>query len=280
MEGFKRQVGIDVSVMKYILATGMSIRYQNANIVQHKLKDINMLNYDMFKFVYCATKQNLNLDNEDISSDYTFFKTMFYLKDNSLLNVLRESIIFFVKEATHENIIIDKVNGKECIIVYKSLENVPEFYLVLNEDNFNEFSSIIRMICCCEKFKIEIEEKKKNIRFKDKERQKIWEKIKANQKHNKEKAKEKAKENILCIGDIIVKICSHPKSKYNYLNITELTYYQLVQELNSIFIFDSIEFTKQQYCSYKFEFKKDPDIEWNNKLKVKIPHDVLNILQK
>ena len=41
MEGFKRQVGIDVSVMKYILATGMSIRYQNANIVQHKLKDIN-----------------------------------------------------------------------------------------------------------------------------------------------------------------------------------------------------------------------------------------------
>jgi hypothetical protein len=204
-----------------------------------------------------------------------FIQERYYEKNNSLnidtsiLLLLKQSMGFFLN-IDIKNIIVDVDNERFIVIEERMIDNksmgIPAFEL--NNDNFEEFSQLIRIITWNDIYKIEKNEIKKVI-YADPNVQKMYEDL--IKQHLKEEEK-KNTENNITLSDIIGAICINENTKYNYKNIGELTIWQLLYQSKSMFDKEYIDITKVQYRSGNFTFDKPPDLNWLNKIKIKLPN--------
>ena len=263
--------------IKYSLARGLPIIYEFNNmairIFQPTIKEIEeiLFNYDSYKFVYSATKENLELsdgENIDKYEGLSYFQILFKLKNQIYFHMLLLSLTFFLKVKL-DNI---RLYLDEMKIVIVSDEGQEIF--TLDNSNFEEFSEFIRLICCCEKIKNE--EDKDHLKpttfYKNKDLQKMYE---DSLKQYNDYMDKKKRENSFTLADIISSISINEKSKYKFKDIDDLTMWQLYFIYNSMFVREGNEFTKMQFCSYKFSFDDTPNFEWNKEIKIKLPESMI-----
>ena len=250
-------------------------------IKQFTLEEIEEIDWDMYdnyKFLFIATKEHLKLNDEllKITKHSSFFDTLFIrdlymLNKNQLKNDISFVALLRISLSVFLNIDINSIaideNKKSFIIS----NNDGKIIFILNNDNFEEFSEMIRLICCCDKLSIKKEEKTSKRKYKDQAMQEKYESLKAQLKKNEDKEKH---ENELTIADMIGAVCINENTKYNFENISKLTIWQLYYQFSSMFVKENIEMTKLQFTSEKFKFDKTPDMNWLKKVKVKVPKNI------
>jgi hypothetical protein len=256
------------NTLKYQLVRGLDISYMGIKVKQPTIKDLDeALDYDSYKFVYCASKDFLQFEegeNIDTFKDYTYFQTLFKLQNKIYIQTLLLSLIFFLKIKV-DNIGV-RLNTMQIIV---NDDNGDQIF-TLDNNNFEEFSELIRLICSCEKMIIKNDENQKIRKYKDFAMQQKYEALMIQLKKNEEK---KNRENELTISDVIGSICINENTKYNYKNIEELTIWQLFYQFNSMFAKENTEIVKSQFTSGNYNFEKVPDIDWLKKIKIKLPEN-------
>lgn len=280
-------MSISVDDLKYRLVRGLDIPYNNIKIRQPKIEDIDTLGinyYSSMSYVFCIQKEHLplwdTLQNEFNSKTLfqsLFIQEKFYETNNkldsstSILILLRESLKFFLGIEDVKKIIID-IENERFIVVETQIRGEESFLepiFVLDNNNFEEFSELIRLITWNEVYKIKKDEIKR-VLYADESIQKIYDNL--IKQHLKEEEKKK-QENNISISDIIGAICINENTKYNYKNINELTIWQLFYQSKSMFDKEHTEIIKMQYTSGNFTFEKPPDLDWLKKVKISLPKD-------
>jgi hypothetical protein len=260
---------INKEYLERLLIRGLDIPYMGVKVKQPTVKDLDeiFLDYDSYKFIYSASKDFIQFEEGesiDDYKDYTYFQTLFKLKNKIYFQTLILSIEFFLKvKIANDNIRVS--NDMKIIIVDDEGKNI---LFTLDNNNFEEFSELIRLVCCCEKMKVEDKNKQKIRKYKDTAMQQKYETLMIQLKKNEEK---KNRENGLTISDVIGAICINENTKYNFKNIEELTIWQLFYQFNSMFTKENIEIVKSQFTSGNYNFEKVPDMDWLKKVKVKLP---------
>ena len=281
-------MSISTGDLEWRLVRGLPIFFNNIMIKQPRIEDIDKLGinyYSTMSYIFCIQKEHLplwdTLQNEFNSKTLfqsLFVQERFYEANNkldastSILILLRESLKFFLDIEDIRKIIIDVDNERFIVIDNREFEGkifeVPIFEL--NNDNFEEFSELIRLICNLNVLEIEEEKKIKVRKYKDASMQKRYEQLMGQLQTNEDKKKN---ENSITIADIIGSICTNKNTKYTLYNIDKLTIWQLFYEFNNMFTMENIDMIKSQYNSGNFQFKNPPDINWLKKVKVKLPED-------
>lgn len=281
-------MNISIEDLKYRLIRGLDIPYNNLNIRQPKIEDIDVLGinyYSSMSYVFCVQKEHLplwdTLQNEFNSKTLfqsLFIQERFYEINNkldastSILMLLRESLKFFLGIEDIKKIIIDTKNEQFVVIETQTIgdKSFDQPIFVLGNNNFEEFSELIRLITCNEVYKIKKEEIKR-VLYADESIQKIYDDL--IKQHLKEEEKKK-QENDISISDIIGAICINENTKYNYKNINELTIWQIFYQSKSMFDKEHTEIIKMQYTSGNFTFEKPPDLDWLKKVKINLSKDI------
>lgn len=260
----------------YYLIQGLPIPYENINIYQPTLKDINELKFNIsefeqYKFCYCASIEHLNLSKEEYEQnrDKSFFVTLFNIKEKTFIVYLIMSLIFFFR-IKEDEIFPDFDNHK--INILNKEKN--EIIFSLNESNFESFSKIMRLIFHTEKYPVDNGKPKyRLVKYKDPIMQAKFEKMLENM--YKQEAKEE-EENRLYFSDILGMIINSEYSKYNLFTIANLTIWQIYYTYENMFNIESNNITKSQYCSGQFEFKKQPNLlQWSKQSKIRLPKDMI-----
>ena len=280
-------MSISTGDLEWRLVRGLPIFFNNIMIKQPRIEDIDKLGinyYSTMSYIFCIQKEHLplwdTLQNEFNSKTLfqsLFVQERFYEANNkldastSILILLRESLKFFLDIEDIRKIIIDVDNERFIVIETQIVgdKSFEEPIFVLDNNNFEEFSELIRHITWNNIIKIEKEEVKR-VRYDDPNIQKIYEDLlKA---HDKDKQEEESKNNIT-ISDIIGAVCINENTKYKFNDIGELTVWQLFYLSKSSFDREYIDITKRQYTSGNFTFDKPPDLNWLEKVKIKLPED-------
>ena len=280
-------MSISTGDLEWRLVRGLPIFFNNIMIKQPRIEDIDKLGinyYSTMSYIFCIQKEHLplwdTLQNEFNSKTLfqsLFVQERFYEANNkldastSILILLRESLKFFLDIEDIRKIIIDVDNERFIVIEtqVKGDKSFEEPIFVLDNNNFEEFGKLIRHITWNNIIKIEKEEVKR-VRYDDPNIQKIYEDLlKA---HDKDKKDEESKNNIT-ISDIIGAVCINENTKYKFNDIGELTVWQLFYLSKSSFDREYIDITKRQYTSGNFTFDKPPDLNWLEKVKIKLPED-------
>ena len=280
-------MSISTGDLEWRLVRGLPIFFNNIMIKQPRIEDIDKLGinyYSTMSYIFCIQKEHLplwdTLQNEFNSKTLfqsLFVQERFYEANNkldastSILILLRESLKFFLDIEDIRKIIIDVDNERFIVIEtqVKGDKSFEEPIFVLDNNNFEEFGKLIRHITWNNIIKIEKEEVKR-VRYDDPNIQKIYEDLlKA---HDKDKQEEESKNNIT-ISDIIGAVCINENTKYKFNDIGELTVWQLFYLSKSSFDREYIDITKRQYTSGNFTFDKPPDLNWLEKVKIKLPED-------
>jgi len=271
---------MQIDDLEYRLIRSLNIPYMRVKIRQPRLSDIDdesvgLLRYSSYKSLFTLRKEHLNMNEEliDITKDNSFFETLFIIDDYYMkqglidrvpfIDMLIMSLIFFLDV----NVDTDKIskNVREKYIGIFNEQEQPIF--ILSNDNFEEFSELIRIICCCNM--IEVESDKPKNPYKNESLRRKFEKI---QRQNAEVEAKKRKENEITIADMIGLIGINEITKYKLnQDMDNLTIWQLNYIYNGMFVRESNEFTKMQFCSYKFSFEKTPSFNWIKETKVKLP---------
>ena len=280
-------MSISTGDLEWRLVRGLPIFFNNIMIKQPRIEDIDKLGinyYSTMSYIFCIQKEHLplwdTLQNEFNSKTLfqsLFVQERFYEANNkldastSILILLRESLKFFLDIEDIRKIIID-VDNERFIVIETQIKGDKSFeepIFVLDNNNFEEFGKLIRHITWNNIIKIEKEEVKR-VRYDDPNIQKIYEDLlKA---HDKDKKDEESKNNIT-ISDIIGAVCINENTKYKFNDIGELTVWQLFYLSKSSFDREYIDITKRQYTSGNFTFDKPPDLNWLEKVKIKLPED-------
>ena len=280
-------MSISTGDLEWRLVRGLPIFFNNIMIKQPRIEDIDKLGinyYSTMSYIFCIQKEHLplwdTLQNEFNSKTLfqsLFVQERFYEANNkldastSILILLRESLKFFLDIEDIRKIIID-VDNERFIVIETQIKGDKSFeepIFVLDNNNFEEFGKLIRHITWNNIIKIEKEEVKR-VRYDDPNIQKIYEDLlKA---HDKDKQEEESKNNIT-ISDIIGAVCINENTKYKFNDIGELTVWQLFYLSKSSFDREYIDITKRQYTSGNFTFDKPPDLNWLEKVKIKLPED-------
>ena len=280
-------MSISTGDLEWRLVRGLPIFFNNIMIKQPRIEDIDKLGinyYSTMSYIFCIQKEHLplwdTLQNEFNSKTLfqsLFVQERFYEANNkldastSILILLRESLKFFLGIEDIRKIIIDIENERFIVIETQIVgdKSFEEPIFVLDNNNFEEFGKLIRHITWNNIIKIEKEEVKR-VRYDDPNIQKIYEDLlKA---HDKDKQEEESKNNIT-ISDIIGAVCINENTKYKFNDIGELTVWQLFYLSKSSFDREYIDITKRQYTSGNFTFDKPPDLNWLEKVKIKLPED-------
>lgn len=269
----------NIDNLKYSLIRGFDIPYMNIRIQQPKIKDIDIIGstmYANYRFLFCAKKEHLKLNDElsELTKDCSFFETLFirdiYMVENNLLDqgdsfiaLLRVSLAFFLNTDISDTTV--DAENKNIHVINKEKNNI---IFTLNKSNFNEFSELIRLICNCDMLEFEKEPEYKMEHYDDPVIQKMLEE---SVKRYIEEEKQRKKENEITLADIIGAICINENTKYNFSNIEELTIWQLFYIFNSMLSKEGVDIVKLQFTSGNFKFDKPPDMNWLNKVKIKLP---------
>lgn len=279
-------MSISTDDLKYRLVRGLPIEYNGLIINQPKISDIDKMGisyYSSMVFPFCIQKEHLQLWDtlQDVFSGKSLFQSIFIQEkyyiaqdgdiklENSIIRLLADSLCFFLNVELND---IEPLKDDRIIINYKrefmgKIFNIP---FELNDDNFEEFSELIRTITWNEKYKIKKEENKR-VMYDDPNIQKIYEDLlKA---HDKEKEEEEQKNNIT-ISDVIGAVSINENTKYKFNDIGELTVWQLFYLSKSSFDREYIDITKRQYTSGNFTFDKPPDLNWLEKVRIKLPKEI------
>lgn len=281
---------INEETLKYNLIRGLDIQYidkdnQIINIKQPKIADIDesLLSYLTYTYIFRLQKEHLEFYDEisEKLNGKSLFESILiheeYCKQKNDFNPMNSYIIklicsisFFLGIKDFKKIGFSK--DRQSIEVYDFKENNGELYKViifkLDNNNFDEFAELIRTITCSDI--LEVEKKMKKVLYSDPSVQKMYEDLLEQYKNNEEKTKE---ENNITISDVIGAICINENSKYKYSDIKDLTIWQVFYQFNSMFTKENIEIIKSQFTSGNFSFDKTPDLNWLNKIKIKIPED-------
>lgn len=268
--------------LKLKLILGDNIPYMGLNITQPTVRVINTMgysNYMNYVSIFCMRKENLFSEVEYLNKikNNSFFESLFiYDLDNiesnkSVLLLLKLSLCFFLK-INIQDIAIDYQNK-----ILAVLNSNSDIIFELDNSNFEEFSELIRLISNCKLADTKKEEKPKIVSYNDPEIQKIYEDL---LKQNQENQVKEEKANEISLADIIKVVCNdYIHSGYNYNTINELTVWQVYDTYKSMSKREEVEFTKTQFCSFKFDFSKNtPNFDWIKPTKIKI--NDLKILNK
>jgi len=266
---------INFDTLKYQLVRGVLIPYMNVRIYQPTIHEIDEIlpSYDSYKYIYCASKDFLQFEEGeslDAFKDNTYFQTLFKMKNKLYFRILLSSLEFFLNiKIANDNIRIS--NDMKIAIVDDEGKNI---LFTLDDSNFEEFSELIRLICCCEK--MTNEEDKDHLKpttvYKSEALRKMYE---DSIKQYNDYQDKKKRENAFTLADIIGSISINEKTKYKFEDIDKLTMWQLYYIYNGMFVREGNEFTKMQFCSYKFSFENPPDFNWVKEAKVKLPESMI-----
>jgi hypothetical protein len=282
--------------LKYQLIRGLSIIFQDNNNQRIKVKqpkiedidDIGLLPYLSMTYIFRIQKEHLQIYDEikDKINNKSLFESMIIQEEilnsksdfnisESIIMLLIQSLAFFLDIKDFNRIGVS--DNIDAIIVYDFKDvngeicKIPIFQL--DNNNFGEFSELIRIITCNSIIEIDKDNNVKKLYYADPEVQRMYEE---QIKLYLEEEKKEEKENQLTISDVIGSICINENTKYNYKNIQDLTIWQLFYQFNSMFAKENIEIVKSQYTSGNYNFEKVPDLDWLRKVKVKLPNDMEN----
>lgn len=277
---------IDEETLRFNLLFGLPIQYDNINIYQPTIKDycdlpIRTNGYYIYKYLYCIQPEHLDLDEKLIEllkkDNKSLFEILFIHDEmlkiknelngqNSLILNLSLSLSFFLKIDVNQI----KLDVKNQQLIIENKDNNDTLF-ILNNDNFEEFSALIRLICSSDM--MEVKKKDENIKYpKDPSLRKKMEKI---LRQNAENEERKRKENMTTIVDVMSRVIAHENTKYDYFSILNLTIWQLFQEYATMYVREDFDFEKRKITSGQFDYSKQKvDLNWGNKLKIKLP-DVL-----
>lgn len=278
-------MSILIDDLKYRLVRGLPILYDGVNIRQPKIQDLDILGityYSNITYIFCIQKEHLKLWDtlQNEFSGKTLFQSLFiqerfYEANNkldtntSILMLLRESLKFFLDIEDIRKIVIDVENERLVVLGNREFEDkifeVPIFEL--NNDNFEEFSELIRTITCNDVIKIEKEEIDNLEHYDDENLQRL---IEEQYKIYKETEKKEEEENKVTINEVIGAVCMSENSKYDFTTITNITMWQLQYFFNFLLEKENVEIVKSQFTSGNYNFEKVPDLNWIKKTKVKL----------
>lgn len=274
--------------LEYRLIRGLPISYQNIEVRQPTIEyidKIGLLPYLSMTYIFRMQKEHLELYDEikDRLNGRTIFESLIIQEEiltqkedfniqSSMFMLLMQSLIFFFRL---EDINRIQVKNDYRIVIYEfkningEIDNIPIF--TLDDSNFDEFSELIRIICNTDVLEIESNKSKLEIvQYADPNVQKIYEDLIKQHLKDEDKKKE---ENNISVSDVIGAVCVNENTKYNFENISKLTIWQLFYQFTSMFEKENIETVKSQYTSGNFQFEKAPNLNWLNKVKVKLPKD-------
>lgn len=277
---------IDTELLRFNLLFGLPIQYEKIKIYQPTIKDycdlpIGINAYYMYKYLYCIQPEHLNLNKTLLEvlkkENRSLFQILFIHDEilkrknelngqNSLILNLSFSLSFFLKIDINEI----KVDVKNQQLIIENKEN-NETLFILNNDNFDEFSALIRLVCSSEI--MEVNKTEENIKYpKDESLRKKMEKI---LRQNAENEERKRKENMTTVVDIMSRVIAHENTKYDYFSILNLTIWQLFQEYATMYVREDFDFEKRKITSGQFDYSKQKvDLNWGNKLKIKLPETI------
>lgn len=278
-------MGLSKIDLEWRLILGSDIPYNNLNIRQPKIEDIDKIGinyYSYMNYIYCIQKEHLplwsTLCNEFNSK--TLFQSLFiqekYYEANneldmntSILMLLRQSLGYFLGIEDIKKVIIDTNNERLVVLDIQTIgdESFEEPIFVLDDNNFEEFSELIRLITCSDIFSIEDEKLDELEHYDDENLQRL---IEEQYKIYKEDKKKEEEENKITISEVMGAICMNEKSKYDFATIVNLTIWQLHYYFNFLLEKENVEIVKSQFTSGNYNFEKVPDLNWIKKTKVKL----------
>lgn len=263
--------------------------YQSIKIKQPKIKDIDeigLLAYLSYTYIFRIQKEHLQLYDEikDELNDKSLFESIFihenYARKKSDFNEMNSdlirlicSIAFFIGIKNYNKIGIS--DDEKSIEIYEFKEVNNEIYKIpifkINCDNFDEFCELIRIVTCNDILESSQNKQEEYYAiYDDPELQQAYDEL---MQDNKEKEDKSKNSNAIGFADIIHDICNSKYSKETRYTIANRTIWSIFDIYNSSISQESIDFNKQQFCSYKFEFKEQPILDWRNINKIKIKKD-------
>jgi hypothetical protein len=270
--------------LEYILIRGLPIYYQNIEVKQPKIEDIDkigLLTYLSMTYVFRLQKEHLQLYEEikDKLNGKSIFESLIIQEEiltkkedfkiiDSIIMLLIQSLSFFLDIKDFNRFEV----GDDCIIIHAfkeidgQVQKVPIFKL--DNNNFDEFSELIRTITCSNILEIDKEEVNEELEhYDDEDLQRL---IEEQYKIYKDDKKKEEKENEITISEIIGSICMYENSKYDFTTIINITMWQIHYYFNFLLEKENIEITKSQFTSGNFKFEKVPNLNWIKKTKVKL----------
>lgn len=278
-------MNISTDDLKYRLIRGVPIHYNGINIKQPTIADIDrigILTYLSLSYIFRIQKKHLELydDIKDKLIGKSLFESIIiqeeiinskenFAIEKSLIMLLIQSVAFFLDIQDFKRIgVSDKI---DAIIVYDFKEINGEIYKIpifqLDNNNFEEFSEIIRLITYSDIIQEEKEEDDELEHYKDENLQRI---IEEQYKKYKEDKRKEEEENKISINEIIGTICVHENSRYDFSTISNVTIWQLHYYFNFLLEKENIEITKSQFTSGNYTFEKVPDMNWIKKTKINL----------
>lgn len=272
--------------LEYRLIRGLDVPYMQVLIKQPTIDDIDKygyVEYSLFTYPFKMQKEHLQLYDEIknelidkslfesiIINDKCLMRKNDFNINNSMLLLLKHSLAFFLNIQNFDMIQFDEDNEK--MVIYNSKEFNGKVYTFpvfsLDKDNFDEFSELIRIINCAEIIESENNKEKQYYAiYDDPELQQAYDEL---MQDSKKKEEESKSENSISFNDMIHDICNSKYSKETIDTISKRTIWQIFDIYKSMNIQESVNFNKQQYCSYKFEFKEAPIIDWKKINKIHI----------
>jgi len=269
----------------YILIRGLDVPYMGIKVKQPTIGDVDrigLLNYFGMSYIFRIQKEHLQLYDEikDKLNGKSLFESLVIQEKvlmskqdfnymNSEIMRLVCSLAFFLGIEDFNKI---KITDDYKIVVYDFNEvggqviNKPVFEL--SEKNFDEFSELIRIITCNDIIELDKDKPKELYAiYDDPELQREYDEMMGDYKEKKNKEEDK---NKISFNDIIHDICSSKYSKETIDTISKRTIWHIFDIYKSMNAQESVDFNKQQYCSYKFEFKENPIIDWKSINKIKV----------
>jgi len=276
--------------LKFQLNRGLDIIFKDKNHQQIKVKqsrisdidEIGLLTYLTLTYIFRIQKEQLKLyeDIQDQLKSKSLFESIVIHENilnskkdfnisESMVMLLIQSLAFFLDIKDFNRIGVS--NNVDAIIVYDFKELEGQVYKVpifeLNNDNFEEFSELIRTITCTDVIQEEKEEMDMLEHYDDEELQRLLEE---QYRIYKEDKKKEENENKITIDEVIASVCMSENSKYNFTNISDLTIWQLNFYFNFLLEKENIEIVKSQFTSGNYNFEKAPDLNWIKKTKIKL----------
>ena len=269
--------------LEYRLIRGLPIYYQNIEIKQPKIEDIDkigLLLYISMTYIFRIQKEHMQLYDEikDLLKDKSMFESLIIQEEiltkkkdfkiiDSMIMLLLQSLSFFLDIKDFNRFEV----GDDCIIIhdFKSIDNQIDNTSIfkLDNSNFEEFSELIRIITCSDILEIEKEEVNEQLEhYEDEELQRL---IEEQYRIYKDDKKKEEKENEITMSEIISSVCMHENSKYDFTTIINITIWQLHYYFKFLIEKENIEIVKSQFTSGNYTFEKAPDLNWIKKTKIK-----------
>jgi len=280
---------LNIDELTYNLVRELDFNFIDKNnqiikVKQPKIKDIDelgLLTYLSYTYIFRIKKEHLQLYEEikDELNDKSLFESILihekyartkndFSEMNSDVIRLICSIAFFV--GIEDWAKIGMSDDEKLIEIYdfkevnNQIHKTPIF--TFNNDNFDEFSELIRTITCNDIIEQKKDKELYSI-YDDPELQQAYDEL---MKNNKEIEEKSENNNIIGFSDIIHDICNNKYSKETRDSIGNRTIWSIFDIYSSSISQESVDFNKQQFCSYKFEFKEQPILDWRSINKIKI----------